>query len=227
MKNKTEKKLVSFFKSVLINGFLRDKAYVENNSESSIIEQSLLKDILPEHSQASYIVENHLYSETGSVNNTLEALFSYNSAGVNWKAKYDNFLPLVECAKSLSLYSETILTGSEWRYHHCCDQLESIITKLRRIQESETDVEKKYMLSNEIKYAEDLLKELKNEPEFSKMLNFYNIVISNWEYLKDLSITYRFLSDLAFLDKNMRNSSEDRIRLLTLIQNISAEWDID
>lgn len=37
--------------------------------------------------------------DQGSIQKTLDALFSFNAAGVNWNSKYDNFLPVIEDCK--------------------------------------------------------------------------------------------------------------------------------
>lgn len=227
MKCKIEKKLISLSKPGVINGFLKDKSEIENITESAAAEQLLLDGILPRNSDARFIVENFLYSENGSVSKTLSALFSDNAAGTRgcWSSKYGNFLPLVMLAKSLSVYSGLKLSGEEYEYHHCCEQMDSVVKRLQLAHDEEKDPEIKYNLAKELKGAEVYLKELKNEPQFTRFVNIYALLINNWSYFKDWSITFRLLADMAALDSDMGNNAEDRMRLLEIIKDISDEWE--
>lgn len=113
MRKQTDKKLISFSKLSLIDRFVKDEAEIENRSESAIIEAHLLESFLPKEKNARFWVENYLYSEDGGIGKTLEAIFSTNAAGVDWGAKYDNLLPIVEFAKTQECFCDTIPTGEE------------------------------------------------------------------------------------------------------------------
>lgn len=221
-RQKTEKKLISFVKSDLINRLVKDEAEKENRSESSIIEQTILDSFLPKNKNARCIIETYLYTDEGSIGNTLAALFSYNAAGTNWASVHDNFLPLVKFAKSQEVFCNTTLSGKEDELYHCYSQIESIIDKLERVAVDDSEHEKDYL--READWARHLLHELKEEPQCSHLINFYVLILNNWEDLKGWSITYRLLMDLAILEKGWRNDYETRTELLELVKVISAEW---
>ncbi|UYZ39014.1 hypothetical protein OD350_29440 (plasmid) [Clostridium beijerinckii] len=224
MKQKTDKKLISFTKLPLIDRLVKDEAEKENRSESAIIEIHLLKSFLPEEKNARFWTENFLYSENGGIGRTLEAIFATNAAGVNWGSKYDNLLPLVEFAKTQESLCNTVPTGEEIELHHCCSQLDSIVTKLEHLTDEETDTAEKYAYQKEAKWAKDLLTQLREEPQYSRYVNIYQLLINNWEDLKGWSITYRLLADLVVLEKGWRNTAETRTELLNILKIVSAEW---
>lgn len=225
MRKQTDKKLISFLKLSLIDRFVKDEAEIENRSESAIIESHLLDSFFPKEKNARFWTENYLYSEGGGIGKTLEAIFSTNAAGTDWGAKYDNLLPIVEFAKTQECFCNTIPTGEEREIYHCCSQVDSVATKLEHLADEATDRTKKYMYQKEAKWARDLLKELKEEPQYSSYVNFYQLLLNNWEDLKGWSITYRLLADLAVLEKGWQDTAETRTELLQLMKNVSAEWD--
>ncbi len=220
---KTEKKLVSFLKSNLINQLVKEKSELENRSESSIIEQAILDSLMPANKNASDIIEHYLYSENGNIGSTLAAFFSYNAAGINWHSRYDNFLPLVQFAKKNQAYCNTILTGKEDELYHSCSQIESIISIIEDTAKKKT--EDKFKYQQELKFANHLLNELREEPQFSRLINFYTLILDNWDILKDWSVTYRLLMDLSLLEKGWKNDSQTRTELVEIIKRISIDWD--
>lgn len=224
MRQKTDKKLISFTKLPLIDRLVKDEAEKENRSESAIIEVHLLKSFLPEEKNARFWTENFLYSEDGGIGRTLEAIFATNAAGVNWGSKYDNLLPLVEFAKTQEFFCNTAPTGEEIELHHCCSQLDSVVTKLEHLTDEETDPAEKDAYQKEVKWAKDLLTQLREEPQYSRYVNIYQLLINNWEDLKGWSITYRLLADLVVLEKGWRNTAETRTELLNILKIVSAEW---
>lgn len=210
---KTDKKLVSFVKAGLINKLVKDKAEIENRSESAIMEEILLDAMLPEEKEARFVAENYLYGENGNIGRALEALFANNSAGVGkaWSSKYDNFEELMKFAKTeSSLYNQTILTGEERELPHMKSQFRAVIDALKNESEKE--------------FAQTLLEELETEPQFSRFGNIYQILANNWEDLKGWSITYRLLADLVSLETSWRDTADARAELLEIIKRTSSEW---
>lgn len=219
---KTEKKHISFVKASLINNLVKDRATIENRSESAIIEQAILDSFLPENATARDIVSTYLYSEDNPIGNTLAAIFSYNAAGLNWKSVNDNLIPLVQFAKTQLIYSSTHLNGDEPELYHCISQIETIIDMLENLAEEKPEMKKSIL--HEAEYTKLLLKDLRECPDHVKLFNFYQILLNNWEYFKSSTITYRLLMDLSLLEKEWRNSTEIRVELLQIINDISMEW---
>lgn len=215
---KTEKKTLSIVKPILVNGLIRDYAEVENRSESAIIEQIILDSLLPQNKEAKVILENYLYNENGEIGRTLAAFFGNNAAGTNWGAVHDNFLQLVQYAYSEEAFSNHILNGKEEELHHACSQIQSIIERLDKLGEENVEFKR------EAAWGRELLCELKEEPQCSRLSNFYALLIHNWDELKDWTITYRLLHDLVKLEKDWRNTPDARVRLLEVVKVISNDW---
>ena len=224
MRKQTAKKLVSFVNLPLIDRLVKDASEIKNCSESAIIEQHMLDSFLPQEKNARFWCESFLYAENGGIGRTLEAIFSFNAAGINWGSRYDNLLPIVEFAKTQACFSNAIPTGKERELHHCCSQMESIITRLEHLADNSTSPTEKYAFQQEANWANDLLNELRTEPQFSRYINFYQLLLNNWDHLKGWSITYRLLADLAVLEKGWQENAEARSELLQLIKEVSAEW---
>lgn len=227
MRKQAEKKLISFTNLPLIDRLVKDEAYIENRAESAIIENRLLNSFLPKNETARSIAEFHLYGELqeNNIGSTLSAIFSMNAAGTKraWGSKYENLLELVLFARSETVFCNTIPTGEEDPYHHFLSQLDSICHELEFLAEKAD--EKKGYYTKEASYARELLTEAKNEPHFMRYINFYQLVIDNWDDFKGLSITYRMLSDLAAMESGWRNTAETRVKLLSILRTISESWD--
>lgn len=161
---------------------------------------------------------------TKSVKELLKEVFDENSAGIYFRSKHDNLLPVVKFAKTQTSSNITILTGTETELHHCCSQLDSIVNELNRLTNTTTDSEEKYRYQQEVAYATDLLSQLRDSPEYSRLINIYHLLIKNWEDLKGLSVTYRLLVDLVDLQKEWEDTRETRTELLNILETVKIEW---
>lgn len=219
-RNKTEKITISFEKSELIKKLVGDIAIKENRSLSAIIEKIILQSLLPKNSDAQWIAEQYLYADNGGIDKALSALFSNNSAGVNWEAVHDNMLPLVQYAQTQAMYCHTILSGKERELFHLKDQIQLVIEKLEKLaQEKNSNYYKK-----EADWGRALLEELAEEPQYSRICNFYQLLLNSWDDFKNWTITYRLLHDLVEIEKGWRSDPAARIELLQLIKKVSDEW---
>ncbi|MDD6401793.1 MAG: hypothetical protein PUG10_09340 [Lachnospiraceae bacterium] len=216
----SEKKLVSFNNFTIVNKIVKDRAIVSNESESSIIENIIIKDLLPENKEGRFIVENVLYGDNGGIKKTLEVIFQNNEAGLNFKSKYDNLLPIVEFAKTQQLYSNSVLTGKEPELHHCISQVKGVIGRLEELSNEKNDINYK----EEAKWGKELLHEMETQVQFSRLINFYALLTHSWEDLKNYSITYRLLFDLVKLNDDWNDNAANRIELAELIRTVSRDW---
>lgn len=85
-RKQTVKKLISFNNYRIIDALVKDEASIENRSESAIIEKHLLDSFLPQEKNARFWAEELLYDDHFGIGSTLEACFSFLSAGINWKS---------------------------------------------------------------------------------------------------------------------------------------------
>lgn len=158
------------------------------------------------------------------IGRVLSTIFAENAGGVNWEAVHDNMLSLVQFAMAQEEFCNSALTGNEEELHHTISQVQLVIDRLNKLSEEAIDTEKKLYYEEEAEWGAELLQELKEEPECSNLINFYQLLLNSWEDFKDWTITYRLLSDLAKLEKGWRNDPEARIELLQILKNVSAEW---
>lgn len=113
-------------------------------------------------------------------------------------------------------------TGKEYELFHFRSQVDSVCEKLESL--AEVYPENIYEYQRDAKWARELLKEATDEPRFMRYSNFYQLLLNHWDDLKDCSITYRLLADLAAMENNWRNTPEARHELLSILKSISSEW---
>lgn len=221
------KKLISFSNYNMMESLI--KGEVEYNGlfreDSTFVEKRLLDSYLPRSKQGRYYVVNCLYSEDGSIAETLRAIFSMNSAGLNWKSKYSNLFPLVkfsleqlakmdECKKSFS--------GHENEFVHFTSQLKSIVEILKNFECE--DEEEKNNCREEIKRVEELVKYLSVTPSTVSYMEIYSVLVSNWTIINEWSVTYRLLADLSTMIP-WNDSRAWKFELLEKIKEVTNEWD--
>lgn len=225
MSKKSDKKLISLSNLALLDRLIKDEAELKHLSDSAVIEHHLLLAYLPQNKDARFWIENYLYSDNGSVRQTLQAVFNFNAAGIEWKSVHDNLQPLVKFAlEQESLYSSS-LTGDEKELYHCCSQIELIFSKLAQLADVSLDMEEKMYYKKEMDYISHLLNDLKESPQSFQIISLYQVLLRNWHMLKGYSITYRLLSDLVALSKNWSNSPFARVELREIIKQVSSQWE--
>lgn len=143
---------------------------------------------------------------------------------MNRNIKHDNLLPIVKFAFSEESLCNTVPTGKEEHFPYFCSQFDSICSKLESLTDESADLNKQYYYQKEAKFARELLKEATDKPQYMRYCNFYNIIIDNWDDLKDWSITFRMLFALATMESGWRNTPESRMELLSLLKQVSDEW---
>lgn len=212
----------------LLEAIAADQAAVENRSVSATLEKHLIDSMLPNEKNARWFVECSLYGprDGNRIGNTLQQIFAFNAAGTRgaWSSRFGNLLPIVEFARAESCLCNTIPTGEERELHHFRSQLDSICQCLEGLAAEAEENSRKYYYHKEAKFARDLLKEATDEPQYMRYSNIYQLLIENWEDFKDWSIPFRLLSDMASMEKGWRDTEETRVRLLTLLKEVSAAW---
>lgn len=214
----------------LLRAVVGDFAARENRSMSAIIERTTLNALLPSNKIMREIAQYQLFCKDGDIGRALSVIFERNSAGVDWKANYDNLLPIVEFARNQSTFCQSLLTTNDdyflkFAKTHVASQLASIIDYLRDLCAKEEDIVKSACYEREIQFAEQQLNELKTETACYHPMSGFSLVIHNWPDLKGWSITYRFLNDLIQLKGGWRADPEARLELLDLMKIVSAEWE--
>jgi len=201
-----------------------DLAVKSNQSISFIIETTLLEGLFPRNEDARSFVINGLYPENGngSVGQTLDDIFGWNSAGVNWGSKYTNFKPLVEYCL-IHVLNDSMLSEKNMVLHHFLSQFSSITEKIERIAKSDEVQVNEEMLQHHAKWARQLYELAREKPNEAWIKFFLEIINDCWDFLSDWSITYRCLSDIAAM-ADFTETIDARNSLVEIIDKISNEW---
>lgn len=230
MRKKAEKIGLTIENAALFRSLVGDFAAYENRSLSAVSERTILDALLPSDSDMRYFAVNDLFSPGGDVGKALESIFDTNAAGLDWKARHDNYLPFVRFARVQSTYcKENRIKSDEYARNlattHMASQLRSTVDYLRELAQKEQDEIKAGYYEREADMGEFFYKELKSEPQFFKSINIYDLILHSWEDLKWWQITYRLLRDLVWLDSGWRADPEARLELLALMKSVPAEWE--
>lgn len=204
----------------IIERMISVEANVENRSASALIEKHIMHDLLPQNPSASTWVQ-FLYDGTWGIGDVLSACFGYLACGGSgWTAKHDNAFEIVRFAHHWECMSNSLPDVDAQEMPYFMSQFDSLVTKLQKIAKETKDSE----AENEAHWAEELYKIAKEEPEYMRYGNIYQLIMNNWEYLKNWSITYRLLMSMASMEKHWHDYDMVRYELVRLLKEVSAEW---
>lgn len=204
---------------VIAETMLSDESDMNNSSISSLMESHLLNDLLPQNQNASIWIKN-LYANEWSIGRILQASFDYMGAGINWKAKFTNGLPIVKYAHKWECIAHNIPDNKAPEMHHFLSQFKSLVDKL----EQDAEVSESFHKKNDAKYSKELYEIAVNEFEFLRFSNVYQLIIDQWDSLSDWQITYRLLGDLASMQTAWTDSAESRTELVQILKDVSKDW---
>ena len=205
----------------IVEKMVSDEATIEKRSASAIIEKHILNDLLPKNPNAAMWLQ-FLYDGSWGIGDVLGACFGDLSAGVDWQAKYDNALDIVKFANHWVCMTGSRPDPEAYKNPHFLSQFDSVVTKLETIAEEATSGQ--YEAQKKAEFAKDLYNIAKDKPEDMVYSSIYLLLLDNWEYLKNWSITYRLLADIVAMNKDWRNTEETRYELTQLLITVSAEW---
>lgn len=216
---------------------INKKAFVEERiddisnrtlrSSSFIIEDILLSNLLPKNEEAKSIILNYLYDIKNRQNNniqaTLEALFSTNSAGINWNAVHYNFSDLLDyCLKYCD--SSSTYNANAQSADYFASQLSSIVEKIENCIFCCIEPDDKDIYSMNFEFLKNLSEKIKDPSKTVMLIEFYDLIKLFWPMLYDWSITFRFLAALTSMCTFYENDPNARLDLYDVIDKISAEW---
>lgn len=212
------------FTKKFIETRIEDLAIKTQRSSSFLIENILMDGLLPKNEEAKNIIRYNLYpdNEQGGVQKTLDAVFSDNSAGINWASKHTNFKPLVEYCIYYSCASATV-KGNENLVPYLTSQLKSIVDRIENCRDACIETYDREMYSNLLEMAKFMLKNAEDNPKEIVFRNHFQLVYDGWDMLDDWSITYRYLACLARMCDFQENTIA-RNKLYDIISEISEEW---
>ncbi len=224
-KNELKKMIVlsSERNKLLIERVISEESAISNRSASALIESHLLNDLRPSHEDARIWIES-MYLDDWSVGKVLNACFDFLSAGIDWKARYSNALPIVEFVSKLTCLNDCKLSGKEDELYHFYSQFDSIIDKIEHCLNIEKNDFYKVELQSELNNAKELINRSKSDSKSFRFEEFLKTIIDNWRFLNNYTRTYRLLADICILKKNWVDNSQTRYELNQIIKKASNEW---
>lgn len=209
----------------LIDARVSDISAQGNQSISYIIENAILDGLFPRNKDARNIVINYLYSdsEENRVKKTLESLFTWNYTGVDWEAKQNNFGPLVTFFQ-FNAYLFHNLSNKDFLFQRFLKQFGVLVEHIEAC--SKTWDEPPAMVKLRSEWARTLYDTACKKANEMSLNYFLDVISDNWILLHSYSITYQCLSYIVSMAQ-FKETSKERNDLLEIIENISAEWELD
>ena len=227
MRRKTEdsnvsRKIITLKNFELVDGYVKDTAYVMQSNDSAVIENILLDKILPVSPGSAYYVRS-IYNF--GLKKTYMTLMDVLSAGIDFKAAYDNAYDLVEFGMNVIL-QQPFTTGIDPEYKHnipylksCCD---SVLRKLEyEMQNRELSFDQREMLAD----AKILLEcDFKHEIDFRPQY-FFRVVLSSWDILGNYTFTFRMLfAVVALTNPIFWDHPVHRLKARDVIADVCEDW---
>lgn len=231
MRQKNEKKLLSFVNFHFIDRMLKDISNIEGTTESLAAEEILLgihPPLLPKSQNASAIIKA-LYNTDDAVTAMYRSVFGQLSALISGDYIPQKERILIDSLHSALCHSQTSYQDQDkpaldWYIK----QLSAFLAELEQIYSKMPDQDlhiysERYKLQGEIKFGHDLINELKKEPEYVMYHNIISIILHTWEYIRDNATTYRLLTAQMQLI-TLPNTAENRLYASTYIRDASSDW---
>lgn len=221
-KKEPTKKLLTFKKNDLINGFYKDKAILEDTSYSAAVESVLIKEIMTGNKVNDEYIES-IYRQ--GVKETLANIYSNLAAGINGRATHNDAYELVWL--SMRMVSHPFSNGIDPVYaylyeSHFPSNCYQVAEKLKyETGKKELEFDESLQLRDNLLLLENSTKDGVDFVPY----NYFNLVITHWEYLNDFTYTYRMLYDVVALsDEMLWESPKNRIDTIECLKKVTANW---
>lgn len=172
-----------------------------NQTQTEIIENAILSQYMPKDKFLfSVISEDMLINQ--DIKMCLIRLFS--ESAINEKYRSED---LIKYCQEIELRSNNVLTGEESIRPKLLKYLKALIEifKNRGVKESY------------IKIYEMFVQELEKEPKHSNLINFYQLILKNWEICKNEETTFNALSGLIRLNEKLKFDSNNMYELYDIL----------
>lgn len=116
MPKETLKKMLLFSSvenKIIVEKIVADVVYGTQRSGSSVYEESVLLRYLPKNKDFRAIAINTLYNDKYGVKAALGVLVRANTAGINYQALHDNYLPFVMFAYKNEIKVNRAFSGQD------------------------------------------------------------------------------------------------------------------
>ncbi len=235
MRPETEKKLISFAKSDLINRILKDKSETENITESAIVEKILLERFLTENSDINRIISNHIFTEDSDLSQAIQDFVWYFSIGEDGNPRQGDLRPIISFVinQAIEPSSKAVISRNDEllsrpttfnSFSNTDSHIDSMIFMLESyMKENELGEAEKTSLNRDICELREHYRLFNENPEEIEILAILSSIINYWDILKKWTFVYRLIMNLVSYS-NIVNNAENRIRFCELMKDISKSW---
>lgn len=172
-----------------------------NQTQTEIIENAILSQYMPKDEFLfSVISEDMLISQDTKM--CLIRIFSESVISEKYRSE-----ELVKYCQELELRSNNVLTGEEPIRYNLLKYLKTLMQILKNQSVKESDV----------KIYEMFIEELEEEPKYSHLINFYQLILKNWEICKNEETTFNALSGLIRLNEKLKFDSNNMLELYDIL----------
>lgn len=221
--NNVYRKMITIKNVEVVDGYVKDLAYVAESSDSAIIEAIILDKVLPDSDAGKFYVKS-IY--TNGLKKTFAAIMQTLAAGVDFQAAYPNGEELIRFAMKIFSFpaergfdSENIKLLDGY-FMGCCTRVcEKIKYETERL---ELSFDQKQIVEDDILL---LSHKITDEADFVPY-NFFRLVLTHWDILGNYTYTYRMLYAVSVLSLPMQwEKPEYRLEAREIIAETCREWE--
>lgn len=172
-----------------------------NETQTEIIESAILSQYMPKDEFLfSVISEDILINQ--DIKMCLMRIFS--ESAINEKYRSED---LIKYCQEIELKSNNTLTGEESIRYNLLKYLKILLQIFKNKNVKESD----------IKIYEMFIEELEEEPKYSHLINFYQLILKNWDICKYEETTFNVLSGLIKLNEKLKFDSNNMYELYDIL----------
>lgn len=236
MRRKTEdsgvsRKIITLKNFDLIDGYVKDMAYMKDSNDSAIIEGILLDKILSNSADAAFYIKK-IYSF--GLKYTLLTFIHNLSVEVQLKADYEwdparaRTLELVLLIRNILNDPMVMGVDPEYAYILNSSLVENSGAVLRKIEDTLENKELSFNEKEQLRDERKLLSATDLDPEKFSPCPYLSVLLNKWYILGDYTFAYRLLYDIVALSlPGFWIYPEHRIRAIDVIKLICGEKKIE
>ena len=206
---------------MLVDRMIDDESMTTKTKTSATLENHLLNGLLTTNQQCSFWIKSIYSGKTSG--EILSLIFQYNAAGVNWESCHLELLPFIDFAINEQKYCSKNKVDEKLIPHYI-DQLQSISRNFNELLEQSLDFESKSKYTEAIETIDFLVRYSKENPQDIQFINYYRLCKWYWDDVKNWSVTFRALTDVADMQTEWRDDSESRYLLVDMLRKLADEW---
>ena len=157
------------------------------------------------------------------IKSTITNLFSFNSAGIDWMPKYDNFLPLLEYCIKFCPRPARSQKNKDYIFSYL-SYFKSVVDHIEKYSHYCIEPECRQIFELAAEMAKSMLKRAEEDNCSINFLEQYELVYKCWDMLHDWSVTYEYLSCLTEISSNWPEDVNAKNTLYNVISNLSKSW---